>query len=151
MESILGDSAATPEPDDNASRCRRCQCRLSRYNGETVCAGCSRSSTSAQPEQLVVPSQVWEHEEVKAALLERDFGRLCRLVRDRGDLRQEDMARMTRLSQPFLSMLESGRRRLTNIDRIIVLLDGLGTPLDLRGPMLQPVQAAAASHLRAAS
>ncbi|MEV6949155.1 helix-turn-helix transcriptional regulator [Streptomyces sp. NPDC051172] len=76
------------------------------------------------------------------ALLQRDFGRLCQLVRERGQLRQEDMALLTSLSQPFLSMLESGQRRLTNIDRIIVLLHGLDVPADLTGPMLLPAQAA---------
>ncbi|MDN3025636.1 transcriptional regulator [Streptomyces sp. S.PB5] len=57
---------------------------------------------------------------------------------------------MTRLSQPFLSMLESGQRRLTNIDRIIVLLDGLDAPADLAGPMLLP-QAAPTLPLQAVS
>ncbi|WP_354671272.1 helix-turn-helix transcriptional regulator [Streptomyces sp. S.PB5] len=72
------------------------------------------------------------------------------MVRERGHLRQEDMALMTRLSQPFLSMLESGQRRLTNIDRIIVLLDGLDAPADLAGPMLLP-QAAPTLPLQAVS
>ncbi|GGU68204.1 hypothetical protein GCM10010211_36850 [Streptomyces albospinus] len=44
------------------------------------------------------------------------------------DTLTEDMALLTRLSQPFLWMLDSGQRRLTNIDRVIVLLDGLGAP-----------------------
>lgn len=60
------------------------------------------------------------------------------------------MALLTRLSQPFLSMLESGQRRLTNIDRIIVLLDGLNAPADLTGPMLVPTHVTA-SPLQAAS
>ncbi|WP_247240742.1 hypothetical protein [Streptomyces scabiei] len=48
------------------------------------------------------------------------------------------MALVTGLSQAFLSMLESGQRRLTNIDRIIVLLDGMNAPVDITGPMLRP-------------
>ncbi|RSN18880.1 transcriptional regulator [Streptomyces sp. WAC 01325] len=64
---------------------------------------------------------------------------MCQLVREYGQLRQEDIALLTGLSQAFLSMLESGQRRLTNIDRIIVLLDGLNAPLDMTGPMLRPV------------
>ncbi len=44
---------------------------------------------------------------------------------------------LTGLSQPFLSMLESGVRRLTNIDKIITLLDGLEVPIELTGPMLR--------------
>ncbi|MFI1163294.1 helix-turn-helix domain-containing protein [Streptomyces sp. NPDC020801] len=84
-------------------------------------------------------------------MLHRDFGRLCQLVREYGRLRQEDMALLTGLSQAFLSMLESGQRRLTNVDRIIVLLDGLNAPVDITGPMLRPVPAAPSTPLRTAS
>lgn len=48
------------------------------------------------------------------------------------------MAELTGLSQAFLSMLESGVRRLTNIDKIVELLTGLNAPAELTGPMLQP-------------
>ncbi|AOR37531.1 transcriptional regulator [Streptomyces fodineus] len=47
------------------------------------------------------------------------------------------MAELTGLSQAFLSMLESGARRLTNIDKIVELLAGLDTPVELTGPMLR--------------
>ncbi|MBK3576494.1 transcriptional regulator [Streptomyces sp. MBT65] len=48
------------------------------------------------------------------------------------------MSTLTGLSQPFLSMLESGARRLTNIDKIVCLLDGLQVPLELAGLILWP-------------
>ncbi|MER6086799.1 helix-turn-helix domain-containing protein [Streptomyces bluensis] len=80
---------------------------------------------------------MWAEASVQAALAARDFGRLCTLVREASGLRQDDMATLTGLSQPFLSMLETGARRLTNIDKIIILLDGLGTPAELTGPMLR--------------
>ncbi|WP_268240566.1 helix-turn-helix domain-containing protein [Streptomyces albiflavescens] len=138
-------------PSWGIRRCTTCKCRLSRYNDDSVCSGCNRSRTAGQPARLSVPAQVWAHQDVKDALLQRDFGRLCQLVRERGHLRQEDMALLTGLSQPFLSMLESGRRRLTNIDRIIVLLDGLDVPADLTGPMLLPSRVAPALPLQAVS
>lgn len=47
------------------------------------------------------------------------------------------MATLTGLSQPFLSMLESGARRLANIDKIVCLLDGLQAPLELTGLILR--------------
>lgn len=93
----------------------------------------------AEPLRPLVPPQVWGYEDVRDALVRRDFGRLCQLVREYGRLRQEDMAILTGLSQAFLSMLESGQRRLTNIDRITVLLDGLDAPIEVTGPMLRPV------------
>ncbi|MFJ2202924.1 helix-turn-helix domain-containing protein [Streptomyces violaceusniger] len=79
-------------------------------------------------------------------MVDRDFGTLCLLVRRHGALRQEDMAMLTGLSQPFLSMLESGVRRLTNIDKIITLLDGLDVPIELTGPMLRPAAHPTAPH-----
>lgn len=120
-------------------RCTTCQCRLSRYNDDDTCSGCSRKGITEQSTSPSVPPQVWACPDVRDAVVGRDFGRLCQLVREYGHLRQEDMALLTDLSQPFLSMLESGQRRLTNIDRIIVLLNGLNAPIDVTGPMLRPI------------
>ncbi|MFB7114019.1 helix-turn-helix domain-containing protein [Streptomyces sp. NPDC056291] len=78
-----------------------------------------------------VPEHVWLDPEVETALTDWDYGRASRLIRLRGGLRQEDMARITGLSQAFLSMLESGNRRLTNIDKIMEFLTGLGVPAEL--------------------
>lgn len=118
-------------------RCERCGCRLSRYNSGRRCSACSRREGGESAMLLSVPQHVWEAEEVQRALMERDFGTLCLLIRRLGALRQEDVARLTGLSQPFLSMLEAGVRKLTNIDKIVRLLDGLEVPLQLTGPMLR--------------
>ncbi|MFE9997504.1 helix-turn-helix domain-containing protein [Streptomyces avermitilis] len=75
--------------------------------------------------------EVWKRVDVQEALRARDFGRVCLLVRIGSSLRQSDMAELTGLSQAFLSMLESGVRRLTNIDKIVQLLAGLDTPAEL--------------------
>lgn len=76
----------------------------------------------------------------------RDFGTFCVLVRRLGGLRQEDLAMLTGLGQSFLSMLESGVRRLTNIDKIIMMLDGLDVPVELTGPMLRTSAHPTPSH-----
>ncbi|MDJ0346308.1 helix-turn-helix transcriptional regulator [Streptomyces sp. H10-C2] len=60
------------------------------------------------------------------------------MIRQHGGIRQDDIATITGLSQAFLSMLETGARKLTNIDKIIQLLDGLQAPSELTGPMLRP-------------
>lgn len=73
----------------------------------------------------------------RLTLKERDFGAFCLLVRSIGALRQEDVATLTGLSQAFLSMLESGARRLTNVDKIVILLEGLDAPIMLTGPILR--------------
>ncbi len=115
-----------------ARRCNGCGCHLSRYNDETSCAVCIRRTQ--EPPTL---THVWSDAEIQQALALRDFGTFCVLVRRLGGLRQEDLAALTGLGQPFLSMLESGVRRLTNIDKIIMLLDGLDVPIELTGPMLR--------------
>ncbi|MEU6099047.1 helix-turn-helix transcriptional regulator [Streptomyces sp. NPDC047079] len=141
---------STPMPTSRTRLCSLCRCRLSRYNREDICSGCARSGTAVEPARPV-PPQVWARQDVRDALLHKDFGRLCQLVREYGHLRQEDMALLTGLSQAFLSMLESGQRRVTNIDRIIVLLDGLNAPVDITGPMLRPVAATPGPPLRTLS
>jgi predicted XRE-type DNA-binding protein len=138
-------------------RCSGCGCQLSRYNDEDCCGACLRGRPAAAPAPLCVSEHVWDAPEVRLAL-ERDFGRLCTLVRSLGRLRQDDIAKLTGLSQAFLSMLESGARKLTNIDKIVMLLDGLDAPVALTGPMLRnstearPLRRAqhATSHLQPA-
>ncbi|MEV0370574.1 helix-turn-helix transcriptional regulator [Streptomyces sp. NPDC050636] len=81
---------------------------------------------------------IWQLPDVRQALINREFGCMCQLIRQHGGVRQDDIAAITGLSQAFLSMLESGARKLTNIDKIIRLLDGLQAPPELTGPMLRP-------------
>lgn len=78
-----------------------------------------------------VPEHLWSDPDIHAALSAWDFGRVSVLLRTRGKLRQCDVADLTGLSQSFLSMLEAGRRRLTNIDRIRQFLYGLSAPPEL--------------------
>lgn len=119
-----------------ARHCTRCGCPLSRYNIEPQCGSCTRFTPQQATPRAQVPDLAWADEDLQQALVTRDFGRLCRLVRERGALRQEDISSLTGLSQAFLSNLESGTRRLTNIDKIVQLLEGLEVPADLRGMML---------------
>ncbi len=118
-------------------RCTECGCQLSRYNDEDCCSACRRGQRADAPAPLCVPEYVWNMPEVRSALKGRDFGRLCTLVRSLGRLRQDDIAQLTGLSQAFLSMLESGDRKLTHIDKIVMLLDGLDVPVEITGPMLR--------------
>lgn len=131
------DSATEADLERNNRQCPRCRCVLSRYNEEPYCSGCSRIVRHQAEPAPTVPTEVWARVDVQDALFARDFGRLCHLVRTASGLRQNDMADLTGLSQAFLSMLESGARRLTNIDKIVELLHGLDTPEELTGPMLR--------------
>ncbi|MFB7630442.1 helix-turn-helix domain-containing protein [Streptomyces sp. NPDC056149] len=112
-------------------RCDGCGCPLSRYNPDPLCSACARSSTVPKGTVISVPDHIWQDLDLREALYDWDFGRLSRLVRQRTSLRQEDIARLTGLGQAYLSMLESGARKLTHIDKIVQFLAGLGTPGEL--------------------
>ncbi|MER6011540.1 helix-turn-helix domain-containing protein [Streptomyces bluensis] len=87
---------------------------------------------------------MWLDRDVQASIVAWDFGRASRLIRDKARLRQEDMAFMTGLSQGFLSMLEAGNRRLTNIDKAARFLQGVGAPEALLGPPFREYSAPSA-------
>lgn len=131
-------TAEGPGTTTRTRRCNECGCQLSRYNQEPCCSACLRGRPATAPATLCVPEQVWDVPEVRLALTERDFGKLCILVRTLGHLRQDDMVTLTGLSQSFLSMLERGARRLTSIDKIVCMLNGLQVPLELAGLVMQP-------------
>lgn len=110
--------------------CGRCGNQLSNYNTGPLCFTCTRSRP-VEPHLPTVPEHVWFDPDVRSALVAWDFGRVSNLIRLRGSLRQDDLAQLTGLSQAFLSMLEAGSRRLTNIDRIVQFLSGLSVPAEL--------------------
>ncbi|MFD7639788.1 helix-turn-helix domain-containing protein [Kitasatospora sp. NPDC059795] len=68
---------------------------------------------------------------MRGSLAELDFGGLSRRLRDLLQIHQDELADITGLTQGYLSRLESGRVRLTHIDRIVGYLDAIGTPPDL--------------------
>lgn len=120
---------------DVVRSCGGCGCGLSQYNDADLCAVCSRSSRSAPSPEPSVPDHVWHDAAVRSAVVSGDFGRASALIRKHAGLRQEDMAGLTGLSQGFLSMLESGTRRLTNTDKVTQFLMGIGVPAGLH-PLL---------------
>ncbi|MFG2349539.1 helix-turn-helix domain-containing protein [Streptomyces phaeochromogenes] len=118
----------------NARTCADCGCQLSQYNLEDRCAACSRDRRLHADLGPTIPAEVWIGLDVQSAIANWDFGFASRLIRERAGLRQDDMAFMTGLSQSFLSMLEAGNRRLTNLDKAARFLQGIGTPDALLAP-----------------
>lgn len=113
---------------EEGRRCTRCGSPLSRYNSDVRCAACTRSVGNEPAASPRVPDHVWESRDVSVALAAWDFGAAFRLIRQIASLRQEDMSAITGLSQSFLSTLESGARRLVNIDKIITVLQHMDVP-----------------------
>ncbi|MCX5206884.1 helix-turn-helix domain-containing protein [Streptomyces sp. NBC_00237] len=123
----------------NERRCTQCGCPLSRYNPDgLLCGACEKEAPRPAAQAVTIPAQVWSDSEIKVALRAMDFGLVSRLVRKLAGLRQEDFARLTGLSQGYLSQLESGSRRLSRLDKAQAFLDALKVPEGLR-----PVSASA--------
>ncbi|WP_435220751.1 helix-turn-helix domain-containing protein [Streptomyces sp. Tue6028] len=118
----------------DARACAGCGCRLSQYNLEDVCAACSRERRLVVQTGPSIPDTVWLAPDIQTAIANWDFGLASRLIREQAGLRQDDMAFMTGLSQSFLSMLEAGSRRLTNLDKAARFLQGIRTPEALLAP-----------------
>lgn len=128
----------------NARACTACGCQLSQYNQEDRCAACSRDRRLNAGQGPSVPDEVWLDRDIQSAIAHWDFGLASRLIRARAGLRQDDMAFMTGLSQSFLSMLEAGSRRLTNLEKAARFVKGLGTPDALLAPPFRQHSAAPA-------
>lgn len=133
---MLAGQTIETRPPGSGRRCTGCGCRLNRYNDGRRCFACSRNAAMPEASPPAIPQDVWDDPEVQQALVSRDFGSLCLRIREMTSMRQDDLALITGLSQPYLSMLESGQRKLTNIDKIVTLLDGMNVPTELTGPML---------------
>ncbi|MFE9407333.1 helix-turn-helix domain-containing protein [Streptomyces sp. NPDC006704] len=84
-----------------------------------------------------IPDSAWSDPDIQVSIVRWDFGLTSRLVRELSHLRQDDMAALTGLSQGFLSMLEAGARRLTNLDKVEQFLRGIGAPEALLPPSVR--------------
>ncbi|MGW0651773.1 helix-turn-helix domain-containing protein [Streptomyces umbrinus] len=77
-----------------------------------------------------LPSCVWKRPDVQQAIASYDFGSAIKLVREIVGLSQQDISSRTGLTQSEVSKLEAGGA-LTQIDKIISVLEGLGVPAEL--------------------
>lgn len=113
-----------------ARQCRTCSCRISRYNAADYCAPCLRNRPGCTPPRTTAPPppDIWELPDIRAAVVDRNFGRISHLVRTYTGLTQHELATMTGISQNFLSQLENGKRRLSDRQRAARFFDGLGVP-----------------------
>ncbi|WP_372412663.1 XRE family transcriptional regulator [Streptomyces luteireticuli] len=76
-----------------------------------------------------MPEEVWDQNDVRDALASYDFGALCRLIRQHTGWGQLKLATILGVSQSLVSQWECGKSRVTDINKLDVLLHALGTPL----------------------
>lgn len=77
-----------------------------------------------------LPSWVWNRPDVQQAIASYDFGAAIKLIHEIVGLSQEDISSRTGLTQSEISKLEAGGA-LTQIDKIISVMEGLGVPAEL--------------------
>ncbi|MFJ2629219.1 helix-turn-helix domain-containing protein [Streptomyces sp. NPDC087532] len=119
-------------------RCSLCGGWLSSYNKLTHCAACKSGVAN-------LPDWIWELPDIRQALSEWDFGYALRLIRDELNMSQRDMSDLSGLKQASLSEIESGKSRLTHIDKITSLLQRLQVPAHVSPVAVPGLPAPAAS------
>ncbi|WP_326731891.1 helix-turn-helix transcriptional regulator [Streptomyces phaeochromogenes] len=91
-----------------------------------------------------LPDCVWKRLDVQQAIASYDVGAAVKIIREIVGLTQGDISAHTGLTQSEVYKLEAGNA-LTQIDKIISVLEGLGVPAEL-----SPVRLSGASSLVAA-
>ncbi|WP_199860156.1 helix-turn-helix domain-containing protein, partial [Thermobifida halotolerans] len=80
------------------------------------------------PDHSVLPKEFWTHPAVAQAVARLDVTALIRQARTLTPITQEQLARLTGLTQPTISRIESGRTQPRDLARVRALLASLGAP-----------------------
>jgi transcriptional regulator with XRE-family HTH domain len=113
--------------------CRVCGGSLSRYNSESVCAGCARQIAMTPP----VPAWLWDSLPLRRALAEADLGTALIVMRVAAGLSQLELATVLGWSQSTVARVEAGQRdSLYDLRRLFEVVDALGMPREALMPLL---------------
>jgi transcriptional regulator with XRE-family HTH domain len=113
--------------------CRVCRGPLSRYNPETVCAGCARQIA----ETPRFPLWLWDPLPLRRAFAERDLGTVLTIIRTAPGLSQLDFGTLLGWSQSMVARAEAGQRdTLYDIRRLFQVVDAVGMPREALIPLL---------------
>ncbi|WP_181970618.1 helix-turn-helix domain-containing protein [Kitasatospora xanthocidica] len=110
-------------------RCPRCQARLSRSNPDRLCGPCRRAvgpddRRSARLAALALPPV--EDPAVQDA--GPDLGAILRRFRADMRLTQQDLSDLLGFSQPYVSLLERGKRTIRDVTQLRRIARLLGLP-----------------------
>lgn len=114
-------------------RCRSCSAVLTSDNTADLCRPC----TSAASRETAAPNMeagFWEHPAIQDALHTKQIGQLFRAYRKvrRPAVTQTQLASWLDLPQSYVSDLERGSKRATNLERLEQWCDALHVPHHLR-------------------
>ncbi|MGH3848322.1 MAG: helix-turn-helix domain-containing protein [Pseudonocardiaceae bacterium] len=113
--------------------CRICRAPLSRYNSESVCAGCAQR-IAVTP---CFPLWLWDSLPLRRAFADVDLGAALTIIRTAPGLSQLEFAGLLGWSQSAVARAESGQRgSLYDIRRLCEVVDAVGMPREALIPLL---------------
>lgn len=113
--------------------CRVCDGSLSRYNPESVCAGCTRQIVTTPS----FPVWLWDSVPLRRAFAELDLGAALTIIRTAPGLSQLEFATLLGWSQSAVARAESGKREsLYDLRRLFEVADAVDMPRAALIPLL---------------
>jgi transcriptional regulator with XRE-family HTH domain len=118
-------------------RCDACGAGLSRLAVEPICPTCHANARHAAPvvpvRQLMPAVWLWSAPEATAALRSRDLATILRVYRRLNKLSQERLAALLGYDKTYVSMIETGRRNISDIATRRHIARTLGLPMHVLG------------------
>lgn len=118
-------------------RCDACGAGLSRLAVEPICPTCHASARHAAPvvpaRQLMPAAWLWSAPEATAALRSRDLATILRVYRRLNKLSQERLAALLGYDKTYVSMIETGRRNISDVATRRHIARTLGLPMHALG------------------
>lgn len=116
--------------------CAACGMELIRYAIQPVCPTCHVSGDQPQllPERRLAPAVwLWASAASKAALATRDLAIILRAYREINHLSQEELGALLGFDRTYISMIETGRRVISNMATRLHIARTLGIPTHVLG------------------
>ncbi|MFE9583235.1 helix-turn-helix domain-containing protein [Nocardia sp. NPDC006044] len=120
------------------SRCQACGVIISRYASEPVCPTCAASNSTEQvPVHVAAPIAsviwLWATPEATTAIATRDLPTILRTYRRINRLSQTAMAHVLGYDNSYVSMIETGKRAITDVASRRHIAARLGLPAHILG------------------
>ncbi|MBV9011044.1 MAG: helix-turn-helix transcriptional regulator [Pseudonocardiales bacterium] len=113
--------------------CRVCRGPRSRYNPDSVCAGCARQIATTPR----FPLWLWDSLPLRRAFAELDLGAALTIIRTAPGLSQLEFGTLVGWSQSAVGRVEAGQRdSLYDIRRLFQVVDAVGMPREALIPLL---------------
>ncbi|MEU8895014.1 helix-turn-helix transcriptional regulator [Nocardia sp. NPDC048505] len=121
-----------------SSRCQACGVTISRYANEPVCPTCAASNNTEQVSVHVaapIASAIWlwATPEATTAIATRDLPTILRTYRRINRLSQTAMAQVLGYDNSYVSMIETGKRAITDVASRRHIAARLGLPAHVLG------------------